>query len=900
LNAEAHSASEKWVIDLRLLPPRQTMKSGMFSWFSPKRRAEREADLQRELQSHIDAEAEEQISRGAPRDQARRAALLLFGNVTRAAENTRDTWSWAALDRFTQDVHFAVRTLRKNLGYTALAVIVLALGIGANTAIFTAVNAALLRPLPFSDPDRLVQIFHRAPRNVSGGGQFGVATGNFVEWHAQQHVFDGLAIYHYHGLNLTSGDKPDAIPGAEVSEDFFNIFGVHPLLGRTFRSAEMQPGNEREVVLTYAVWQNYFGGDHRIVGRAVSLDRQNYTVIGVMPKSFRFPSWAKLWVPAAWTAKDRVNRNNHNSTAIAHLKPGVTLSSAQAEMDAISRCLAATYPQEDAGWGADVFPLHDNLVSDVRTPLLVLLGAVAFVLLIACSNVANLVLARALSRRKEIAIRAAVGASRSRFIQMVLIETILLSLGGGALGLGLAYYGIRLIVAFLGDRLPAILDVDLDRTVLLFAFGISILCGIFAGLLPALRFTRPGADLHESLKQGLGRTDADSGRLRARSALVTVEVALCMMLLVGAGLLVRTLWILRSTDPGFEPHNVLTFVLPRPNQSDHTFVAQAVERLRALPGVEAAGATSNIPLSGSNESTWSIQLEGETPKPVAQQPDVPTDIVTPGYFAALRIPLLRGRDFTDADSADRPRVIIISQAMAKRFWPHEDALGRRLFVSWTEADKPREVVGVVGNTKERGLEQLRPLDQMYVPDAQSPFAADSIVLRSPLPPKSLAVAAADAIHQLDRQQPVAGVNSLEEVIAESYADSRSNMLLLVAFAALALVLAAAGIYGVLSYSVRRRLREIGIRLALGATVSDVVRLVVLEGMRPTAIGVAIGIAGALAFARVVSTMIFGVHPTDAATYASVGALLATVSLFACIIPAWRATRVQPLKVLREE
>ena len=877
------------------------MKSGMFSWFNPKRRAEREADLQRELQSHIEAEAEEQISDGVQRDQARRAAFLLFGNVTVAAESTRDAWGWSALDRLTQDIRFAARTLRKNLGYTALAAIVLALGIGANTAIFTAVNAALLRPLPFPDSDRLVQVFHRAPQNVSGGGRFGVAVGNFVEWHAQQRVFDGLAVYHFHGLNLTGGDKPDAIPGAEVSEDFFRVFGVQPLVGRAFTSAEMQPGNEREVVLSYAAWQNYFGSDPGIVGRAVSFDRQNYTVIGVMPKSFRFPTWAKLWVPAAWTAQDRSNRNNHNSTAIARLKAGVTLSSAQAEMDAISRRLAATYPKEDAGWGAAVLPLRDNLVSDVRTPLLVLLGAVAFVLLIACSNVANLVLAKTLSRRKEIAIRAALGASRSRVLQMVLTETILLSLGGGALGLLLASYGIRLIVAFLGNRLPGSLDVDLDRTVLLFAFGISILCGIFAGLLPALRFTGAAADLHESLKEGLGRTDSDSGRLRAHNALVTVEVALCMMLLVGAGLLVRTLWILRSTDPGFEPHNVLTFVLPRSNHGDHTFIEQALERVRALPGIEAVGATSNIPLSGSNESTWSIQLEGEAPKPIAQQPDVPTDIVTPGYFAALRIPLLRGRDFTDDDSANRPRVIIISQAMAERFWPHEDALGKRLSVSWTEPDKPREVIGIVGNTKERGLERLRPLAQMYVPDAQSPFAADSIVLRSSeLPPKSLVAAVQGAIHQIDRQQPVVGVDTMEEVIAESYADTRSNMLLLVAFSALALVLAAAGIYGVLSYIVRRRLREIGIRLALGATVPDVLRLVVVEGMRPTAIGVVIGIAGALAFARVISTMIFGVRPTDAATYASVGVLLATVSLLACIVPAWRATRIQPLNVLRNE
>ncbi|HEY6946130.1 MAG TPA: ABC transporter permease [Candidatus Acidoferrum sp.] len=856
--------------------------------------------LNDEIQFHLDQQIAENLASGMNPHEARHLAMRAFGNPTFLKEETRDTWGWTWLEQSTQDLRYAARTLRKSPGFTLVAVLTLALGIGANTAIFTVVNAALLRPLPFSDPDRLVQVFHRAPRNVSGGGIFGVATGNFVEWHAQQHVFDGLAVYHFHGLNLTAGDKPEAIPGAEVSEDFFHVLDVQPLLGRTFSSAEMQPGNERAVVLSYAVWQDDFGSDPGIVGRTISFDRQGYTVIGLMPKSFRFPSWAKLWVPAAWTADERANRNNHNSTAIGRLKPGFTLSTAQAEMDAISHRLAAIYPKEDAGWGAVVLPLRDNEMSDVRTPLLVLLGAVAFVLLIACCNVASLVLAKTLSRRKEIAIRAALGASRSRVLQMVLTETIMLSLGGGALGLLLDYYGIPLILAFLGNRLPGFIDVGPDRTVLLFALGTSIVSGIFAGLLPALRFTRSRADLHESLKEGLGRTDSDSGHVRSRNALVTVEVALCMMLLVGAGLLVRTLWVLQATDPGFNPQNVLTVVLPRPNHADHTFLAQVLERLRGLPGVEAAGATSNIPLSGSNESTWSIQLEGEVPKPIAQQPDVPTDIVTPGYFAALRIPLLRGRDFTNADRADRPRVIIISQAMAARFWPHQDALGKRLFVSWTEPDKPREVIGIVGNTKERGLMQLHPLAQMYVPDAQSPFAADSIMLRTSQPPKALLAAATSTIHELDRQQPVVGVDTMEGVIAESYADNRSNMQLLVSFAALALVLAAVGIYGVLSYSVRRRLREIGIRLALGATSGDVLRLVVLEGMRPAAIGLAIGIAGALAFARVVSTMIFGVRPTDAATYASVAALLATVSLLACIFPAWRATRVQPLKVLRDE
>jgi predicted permease len=871
-----------------------------FSWFNPKHRDQRDQELQRELRSHVDAEAEEQIARGTSPDQARRAARVQFGNATLAAENTRHAWGWATLDRLAQDLRFATRTLGKNLGYTTLAIVVLALGIGANTAIFSAVNAALLRPLPFPHPEQLMQVMHTAPKNVSGGGMFGVATGNFVEWRAQEHSFDGIALYHFHGLNLTGGERPDALQGASVSADFFHVLGVQPLLGRTFAPEAMQPGDEHEVVLSYSVWQTYFGGEASIVGRQYSFDRQNYTVVGVMPKGFRFPSWAKLWVPAGWTAQDRNNRNNHNSLAVARLKSGVTLQQAQAEMDAISRRLAEAYPAEDAGWGAAVIPLHENITSDVRMPLLVLLGAVIFVLLIACSNVANLVLAKTLSRGKEIAIRNALGASRNRILQLVLIETVMLALAGGALGLLLARYSIQLIVSFLGDRLPGMIEVRLDSTVLLFALAISVGCGILAGLLPALRFTRRTRDLHASLKEGVGWTDADGGRVGARNALLVAEVALSMVLLIGAGLLVRTLWILHYTDPGFDAHEVATMVLPRPGTGDFPFMQQVLERVRALPGVQSAALTSNIPLSGSDESTWSVQIEGQPPLPIAQQPDVATDVVSSGYFSTLHIPLLRGRDFNHRDTADRQRVIIISHAMAQRFWPNQDPIGKRLFVSWTEPDKPREVIGIVGDTKDRGLARLRPLAHMYVPVTQSPFFADSLLIRSSQPTSEMIASITHSVHELDRQQPVVGIETMEQVIADSYADRRSNMLLLVGFAGLALVLAAAGIYGVLSYSVRRRLREIGIRLALGANVRDVLRLMIFEGMRPTVIGIAIGIAGALALTRVLATMIFGVRPTDVRTYVAVAALLALVSLLACIAPAYRATRVQPLSVLRDE
>lgn len=878
------------------------MKSGFFGWFNRREREARERDLQRELQSHLDAETDEQRAAGASPDEAPYAARRTFGNVALAAEHTRDAWGWAALDRLAQDVRFALRTLRKNLGYTALAVVVLALGIGANTSIFTAVNAALLRPLPFDHSEQLVVLYHTPPQTTFKGFRiFSVSNANFLDWRAQQHVFQNIALYHFHGLNLTGGDRPDSLQGAEVTEDFFAVFRVQPLLGRTFAPEEMEIGKEREIVLNYATWQKYFGGDRAIVGRTVSFDHQPYTVIGVMPERFRFPGFAKFWVPAAWTPKQRALRSNHNANVVARLKPGVTLEQAQAEMDTISKRLEQQYPAENTGWGALVLPMHETMVEDLRTPLLILLGAVGFVLLIACSNVANLVLAKTISRRKEVAIRSALGATRGRVLQLVLVETVILALGGGALGLLLAHYGVQLIVAYLGDRLSKSIEVKLDPMVLLFAFGISVLCGVLAGLLPAFRFTRRDGDLQGALKEG-GRTDAESGKLRARSALVAAEVAMCMLLLIGAGLLVRTLWALHDIDPGFNPHNVVTMGVPRAGKDSGEFLQRTLERVRALPGVEAAGATTNVPLSHSDESNWPIQIEGQPPLPVGQQPNTATDNVTPGFFAALGIRILRGRDITDADAAGRPLVVVISQAMADKFWPGQDALGKRLFTSFFDPDKPREVVGVVANTKERGLETTRPLVQMYVPAAQAPNPAEDLVIRAAAGASASDVVreAMGAVHELDRTQPVTQPQTLEEVIATSYADRRFNMLLLVAFAALALVLAAAGIYGVLSYNVRRRLREIGIRLALGARAGDVLRMVVVEGLRPTLLGIAIGIVAALGLGKILATLVFGVRPTDLGTFAAVAALLAAVSLVACVLPAYRATRVQPLSVLRDE
>jgi predicted permease len=883
---------------------RSSWYASVLDWFSRRRRQRREDDLRRELRTHLELEEEEQSEAGISDEEAHRTARRSFGNPAVVMENTRAAWGWAALDRLAQDLRFGLRTLRKDIGYSLLAISILAAGIGANTAIFTIVNAALLRPLPFQDPSRLVNVFHTAPPNVMGAREpFGVAVGNFVDWRSHQEVFEGMGLYRFHGLNLTGGERPDFLPGAEVSADFFSVLRMKPVLGRTFTAAEMEPGNDREIILSYAVWQSYFGGNHTVVGQTFSFDRQNYTVIGVMPEEFRFPGWAKVWVPAAWREQERANRTNHSSMVVARLKPNASVERAQAEMDAISRRLEAAYPKENAGWGAWVVSLHENLISDLRTSLLVLLGAVGFVLLIACSNVANLVLAKTLTRRKEIAIRGALGSTRGRVLQLVLAETVTLALGGGVLGVLLARFGVRLMIAYLGDRLPASIAIHIDATVLLFAFLLSVTCGILAGLLPALRFTRTDTSLHDALQQGLDRTDSTSLRMGSRNILVIAEVALCMVLLIGAGLLLRTVWVLQHTNAGIDPRNVLTMDLPRPpapGAGNQAFIQQVLERLRALPGIDSAAATSNVPLSGSNESTWSVQIEGQPSLPIAQQPAVATNVVTPGFFSTLRIPILRGRDFTTADSEDRPRVVIVSEAMAYRFWPNQDAIGKRLFVSWTEPAKPREVVGIVANTREHGLESTRPLEEMYVPDSQSPFFSESLVLRTSSAPLETVAPAARAIHQIDRQQPLVRVAPLAEVIAQSYSDRRFNMLLLMGFAALALLLAAVGIYAVLSYSVRQRLREIGIRMALGARTVDVLWMVLVEGMRPAVLGMAFGVAGALAMRRVLAGIVFGVPATDPITFVAVITLLAGIALLSCIVPAFRATKVHPLEVLRGE
>jgi putative ABC transport system permease protein len=811
----------------------------------------------------------------------------------------------------TQDIRYGLRQLRKSPGFTMIAVITLALGIGVNTAIFSIVNSVLLRPLAFQDPNRLVRIWHVPPaKSFPGLTTFSVSAANYIDWEKQNHVFERMAICTGRDFTLTGGQTPEQVEASAVSSGFFATLGVQPMLGRVFYAEEDQPGRSNVVVLSHRFWQEHFGSNADIVGHNINLDGQSSLVAGVMPPSFRFPEFAQMWTPMAWTDKERAVRGEHHYVVIARLKPGIDVKQAQAEMSTISDRLAQQYPEDDKGWGAVVVPLHEDLVSDVRPALLVLMGAVAFVLLIACVNVANLALAKTLSRQKEIAIRTALGASSARVFRQILVETVLLALVGGAIGLANAHFWIRLIMAFLGDKLPRAVEVGVDLRVLIFTAAISLLTGIIAGVLPALRLSR--GDVNQALKQGLGRTDSDSSGHRTRSILVIAEVALSLVLLFGAGLMIRSFQQLHHVDPGFDSHGLLTMTVsvasakfPAAGQQIR-FFDQVLRHVRALPGVAFAAVIDDLPLN-ENGSHQPVAIEGRPVVPTSEQPEVDVRVVTPGYMSAMRIPVQRGRDFADTDIAGKPTVILISESMARQFWPGEDPIGKHLTQSFFPGIV-REVVGVVGDVKLDGLDQTRPSATLYVPldQASAPVNGGwvsfpmTLVVRSAVSPRGLVSVVSNAVHDVDRDIPVLDILPMDDLVSNSVSQQRFNMLLLGSFAGLALLLAAIGIYSVLSYSVKRRVQEIGVRLALGARIGDVLRMVVVEGMKPTLLGVAIGTAGALALGRVLSSLIFQVKAADPITFLAVAVLLVMVALLASVVPAYRAAKVDPMVALRYE
>jgi putative ABC transport system permease protein len=809
-----------------------------------------------------------------------------------------------------QNLKFALRLLRKSPGFALVAILIMALGIGANTAIFSVVRAILLEPLPFPNADRLVQIWHVPPqKSFPGMTRFAVSAANFLDWQKQNHVFDQMALYGGTGYDITGTGKSEAIRAGIVSPEFFSVLGVEPLHGRVFLPEENNPGRNHEVILSYKFWQSHYASDPNAVGKSINLDGKPHTIIGVMGPKMVKPTFAQLWVPLALTPKEASIRGEHHFLSIARLKSDVTLSQAQAEMNTISQRLEEAYPEDDKGWGATINSMHDETVGDVRPALLMMLGAVAFVLLIACANVANLILARTFARRKEIAIRTAMGATRARIIQQLLGESLIISLCGGALGLLAAHFGIQLLIKFFADKLPRMGDIGLNGSVLAFTFALSIATGILSGLLPAWSMTK--GDVNEALKQGLGRTDADSGTGKTRSALVVIEVALSLVLLIGAGLMLRSLWNLQTIDPGFDQHNVLTLsvMVNKQQFTDPTqesqFFDNVLQRIRSLPGVDSAGAVDNLPLQGG--SNQPVAIEGHPAVALSEQPEVSVRTATPGYAHAMHIPLLQGRNISACDTATSAPVVVISESMAKQFWPDSSPIGHHLKLSFYPG-KDREIVGVVGDVKQTGLDSSAGIATLYWPLAQttgSPMAPWrshplALAVRTTTPPQTLAIAVTDAVHQVNKDIALDNVMTLEDFVGETLTQHSFNMQLLAIFGLLALFLCAIGIYSVLAYSVKRGMKEIGLRIAFGATLRDVARLVIVQGMKPTLAGIGIGLLAAFALGRIVTSMIYGVSSRDLPTFLAVTMLLILVSLCASLIPALRATRVDPLAVLREE
>ena len=809
----------------------------------------------------------------------------------------------------TQNVKHAVRTFRRSPGFTLAALLVLALGIGANTAIFSIVYGVLLRPLPYKEADRIVQLWHVPPqKSFPGMTQFSLSAANYLDWEQQNHVFDVSAIYHGRSARLTDSGEPQTLRMARVEPTFFSVFQVPAMLGRTIGPSDGEAGHDNVVVLSHKFWMSQFGGDKNIIGKTIKLDDLPRQVIGVMPANFVAPSWAPMWIPLVWEPAEKVVRGEHHFLAVARLKPGVTVEKAQAELSTIAASLAEQYPADDAGWGAMVLTLSEQLTGDARKPLFILLGAVAFVLLIACANVANLMLAKTLDRKKELAIRTALGASRRQIILQLLTESVLISVVGGILGLVVAHFAKSLVVNFLGSSLPRLDAIRIDGTVLAFTFAMAVLTGVAASVAPAWRLSN--SDPNDALKQG-GRTGS-AAKSPARSVLVVAEVALSLVLLVGAGLMIRTLWNLRSVDPGFESSQTVAMSVGiaatdyASIEQESAFLEQVRQRVDAIPGVESSAITNDIPLMGG--STQPIQVEGQPVVPMADQPEVSVRVISANYMKTLQIPIIAGREFTESDTPTSPKAIVISQSIAKRFWPNESAIGKRIALTFAK-DGMREVVGVVGNIKDDGLNAKGPAEILYEPMSQLTFPPDlgkfksfemQLIVRASGKPSDSVPSVTSAIHSISPNTPVTDVMTMKQVIEESISPQRFSMMLLAAFAVLAVLLAAVGIYSVLAYSVKQRVREIGIRIALGSPLGSVLRMVVLEGIRPTLLGVGIGLAASLALSRVLATLIFGVPATDIVTSAIVSAMLVIVGFFASLVPALRASRVDPLKTLREE
>ncbi len=806
------------------------------------------------------------------------------------------------MDTLRQDLAYAFRRLRQAPGFTLVAVATLTLGIGANSAIFSVVNAVLLKPLPFPEPDRLVMV------SQTWEGRFTrvYSPQNFLDLAAQARSFESLAALDGEGVTLTGRGAPARLEGAAVSAGFFDLLRIRPLLGRAFLPGENETGSHRVVVLGHRLWRERFGSDPSVLGQQVQLDRDSYLVVGVAPPGFSYPEGTDLWRPLEYDERFRAHsRGAWYLGVIGRLRPGVPVEQAREEVGVMAARLAQAYPAADEGVGGDVRPLHEAMVRDSRNALLLLLGAVGLVLLIACVNVANLLLARVAARESEIAVRTALGAGRGRLLRQLLTESVLLALLGGGAGLLAAAFSLDALLALQPEGLPRLGEVRVDRVVVAFAVALTLLTGLLFGCFPALQMTRraPAQSLHEG-----GRGVLTGRGHRLRGGLVVGQIALAMMLLAGAGLLIRSFMRLRSVYPGFPPESALTFRISLPESAYAgdpacaAFFDELLTRLGSLPGVRAAGAVTGLPLNGTRFNL-SFEIKGRPPLPPAQQPSMEVRIASPDYFKTIGIPLVRGRGFARDDTAQSGQVVLISEAAARRYFPGEEPLGQWITLGLGRGPgKPRaggQVVGIVGDVKERGLAEENP-PEIYVPHAQYSAHTLDVLLRTAVSPLSLLPSVERVVQELDPELPVARPLTLDTIVARSISEPRFYMVLLGAFAATALFLAALGIFGVMSYAVVQRSRDIGIRVALGADPAHIRRTVLGQALLLAVLGVGAGIGGALALSRAIASLLFNLSPTDPATLGGVAALLASVALLASYLPARRATRVDPLVAVRSE
>jgi putative ABC transport system permease protein len=873
-------------------------------WLSP---GHTDQEFEHELETHLEMLTDDNVRRGMAPEEARRAARIRLGGLTQLKETHRELQRLPIIDTSVQDIRFAFRMLRKNPSFTAVAVLTLALGIGANTAIFSVVYAVLLKPLPYANSDQLFTVFQAKPQDGIAGTGWSFA--NFADLREQNRIFSELAGNQKHQLTLTGRGEPSVVNTSVVTPELFSLFGEQPLAGRVFRSEEGKRGAPPVVILSEDLWRGSFGADPTIIGSSVSLDQRSFTVIGIMPAAFRFPlltQGEQLWIPlvqdplfGSWMGR----RGGHWLQVTGRLKPGVSMAQAEAELNAINARFARDFPAENGGWTIRMVPLQKMIVGNVQSPLLVLLGAVGLVLLIACANIANLLLTRATSRAREMAVRTTLGAGRSRIVRQLLSETAVLGLLGGVTGIALAYWGVQGLSSLLPPNVPRVNAIRVDQVVLGFALLLSIVASGVFGLAPAL--FAANANLQSNLREGGGRSSESRNRRRARSVLAAGEIALAMVLLVAAGLLLRSFAKLMSVNPGFDVQHVLKADISLPRfqyatpQQWTAFSSELLTRIQAQPGLKDAAVAVPRPIADGTINLG-FDIVGNPPSSAGALRTANYVSVSPEYFRVMEIPLLAGRFFNEHDGSSAPRVSVISQAMARLYFPNQDPVGKSLVFGFPpDGTAVREIVGIVGDVRDVALGQ-DPGSMMYVPFAQAPFWGANVVVRSALSPASVATAIRQEVRTIDKELPVTDVALMPNIIEASLSQPRFRTFLLGVFAAMALVLAAIGIFGVIAYSVSCRTNEIGIRVALGASRGAILRMVLGETLALTFLGLAFGVPSALAASRLVGHMLFGISPNDPTTLAAVASVLAAVAALAGYIPARRATHVDPMVALRSD